>query len=172
MGAALGARAGSRSSRRRTRTAERSSRRPKGPIEVVDLVVDRLADLRDVSESRHSRPRTFTKAAERAVRVDVATFHHSYRMTRIESGRSTIPALVLRLSWLRDYDRASLPVDALAGLTPAQRCWFTARATVASGRTRCLAQRLASTLRCSVLVCLRCDASHAETLPRGRAIDA
>ncbi len=25
---------------------------------------------------------------------------------------------------------------------------------------------------CSVLVCLRCDASRAETLPRGRAIDA
>ena len=54
----------------------------------------------------------------------------------------------------------------------AQRCWFTARATVASGRTRWLPQRHASTLRCSVLVCLRCSASHAETLPRGRAIDA
>jgi hypothetical protein len=55
---------------------------------------------------------------------------------------------------------------------PAQRCWFTARATVASRRTRWLPQRLGSTLRCSVLVCLRCGASHAETLPRGRAIDA
>jgi hypothetical protein len=47
-----------------------------------------------------------------------------------------------------------------------------ARATVASARTRWLLQRLASTVRCSVLVCLRCGAFHAETLPRGRAIDA
>ena len=39
-------------------------------------------------------------------------------------------------------------------------------------RTTWLPQRLASALRCSVPVCLRCSASHAETLPRGRAIDA
>jgi hypothetical protein len=34
------------------------------------------------------------------------------------------------------------------------------------------ASAFASTVRCSVLVCLRCGASHTETLPRGRAIDA
>ena len=48
----------------------------------------------------------------------------------------------------------------------------TSRATVASGRTRWLPQPLAFTLRCSVLVCLRCGASRVETLPRGCAIDA
>jgi hypothetical protein len=31
---------------------------------------------------------------------------------------------------------------------------------------------LSSTLRCWALVCLRCGGYHAETLPRGRAIDA
>jgi hypothetical protein len=37
---------------------------------------------------------------------------------------------------------------------------------------RWVPQRPASILRCSVLVCLRCGASHAETSPRGRTIDA
>jgi ribosomal protein L40E len=34
------------------------------------------------------------------------------------------------------------------------------------------AQRFIVQAVCTVLVCLRCDASHTETLPRDRAIDA
>ena len=62
----------------------------------------------------------------------------------------------------------------IAGGMQTSRFWSSRWAPAAPRREPRPTQRATCvyTLRCSVLVCLRCGASHAETLPRGRAIDA